>query len=137
MEGGVEDKGIMLIARIRAKEGKTGEILELLSQLSEDTNSGVLVCHGSIPEEEKEPNSIELIELCSTNSHLVSHLGGDKAEALLKAVAEAAECVTWEGYGSVLPATVQLFGTKLGLELVTKATDAGYVLHPQADPAGK
>ena len=95
------------------------------------------MCHGSIPEEEKEPNSIELVEVCSTNSHLTSHLGGAKAEAILKAVTRAAECVTCEGYGSVLPATVQLFGTKLGLELVTMVADAGYVLHPQADPAGK
>ena len=135
--GEAEDKAVMVIARIRAKEGKTGEILQLLSQLSEDANNGVLVCHGSIPEEEKEPNSIELIELCSTNSHLVSHFGSDKGKEVFKAVTQAAECINFEGYGSVLPSTVQLFGAELGLELVTMATDAGYVLHSQADPGGK
>lgn len=52
-------------------------------------------------------------------------------------VVEAAESVTCEGYGTVLQTTKQLFNDTLGLNLVVKATDAGYVLHLQADPAGK
>lgn len=127
----------MVIARIQAKEGKSGEILQLLTKLSEDANSGVLVCHGSVPEEEKGPNSIELVEVCTTNGHLTSHFCSAKGKETLQAMSQVAESITCEGYGSVLPTTVQLFASELGLQLVAIATDAGYVLHPNADPAGQ
>lgn len=133
---GGEDRPILLVARIQAKEGKASEILQHLSGLSEAANSGVIVCHGSIPEEENEPNSVELVEVCSTNAHLTSHLGSDTGRRQMTAIAEAAVSVTCEGYGSVLPPTVQLFNVELDLKLVTLATDAGYVLHPNADPLG-
>lgn len=132
---GAGDGAILLITRIQAKEGKAANILQLLTKLSEVANSGVIVCHGSIPEEEKEPNIIELIEVCSTNGHLATHLTAGKDT--FKSVIEAAEKVTSEGYGAVLTTTSQLFTDVFGLNLAVRATDAGYVLHSNADPAGK
>ena len=129
------DGAILLITRIQAKEGKATSILQLLTKLSEVANSGVIVCHGSIPEEEKEPNVIELIEVCSTNGHLATHLTTGKDE--FKGVIEAAEHIACEGYGTVLNTTTQFFTDTFGLGLAVKATDAGYVLHSHADPAGK
>lgn len=129
------DGAVLLITRIQAKEGKATNILQLLTKLSEVANSGVIVCHGSIPEEEKEPNIIELIEVCSTNDHLATHLTTGKA--VFKSVIEAAEKVTCEGYGTVLSTTSQLFTDTFGLSLGVRTTDAGYVLHSHADPAGK
>ena len=129
------DGAVLLITRIQAKEGQATSILQLLTKLSEVANNGVIVCHGSIPEEEKEPNAIELIEVCSTNDHLATHLATGKD--VLKSVIEAAEKVTCEGYGTVLSTTSQLFTNVFGLNLGVKTTDAGYVLHPHADPAGK
>ena len=134
---GEGDGPILLIIRIQAKDGNASSVLQLLNKLSEDVNSGVIVCYGSIPEEEKQPNSIELLEVCSTNGHLATHLASDKVRETLKSVIGAADRVTCEGYGTVLPTTIQLFGDKLGLSLAVKTTDAGYVLHPQGDPAGK
>ncbi len=127
---------VLLVARIQAKEGKSDEILQLLSKLSEGANNGVVVCHGSVPEE-KDPTSIELVEVCTTNDHLTVHLCGDKGKDLMKAISLLAEHVVCEGYGNVHPTTVQLFSVELGLKLVAKATDAGYVLHSHADPLGK
>ncbi len=127
---------VLLVARIQAKEGKSDEILQLLSKLFEGANNGVIVCHGSVPEE-KEPTCIELVEVCTTNGHLTVHLCGDKGKDLMKAIIQMAEHVMCEGYGEVHPNTVQLFDVELGLKLVAKATDAGYVLHSHADPSGK
>ena len=132
---GEGDGAVLLITRILAKEGKAASILQLLTQLSEVANSGVLVCHGSIPEEEKEPNVIELIEVCSTNNHLATHFTAGKD--VFKSVIEAAEKVTCEGYGVILDSTSQLFTNSFGLSLGIRPTDAGYVLHSHADPAGK
>ena len=129
------DGAVLLITRIHAKEGNATSVLQLLTKLSEGANSGVIVCHGSIPEEEKEPNIIELIEVCSTNDHLATHLTAGKDT--FKSVIEAAEKVTCEGYGTILSTTSQLFTDVFGLSLGIRPTDAGYVLHSHADPAGK
>lgn len=129
------DGAVLLITCIQAKEGQASSILQLLTKLSEVANNGVIVCHGSIPEEEKEPNIIELIEVCSTNDHLATHLATGKD--VFSSVIEAAEKVTCEGYGTILSTTSQLFTDTFGLSLGVKTTDAGYVLHRHADPAGK
>ena len=47
------------------------------------------------------------------------------------------EKVTCEGYGTILSTTSQLFTDVFGLSLGIRPTDAGYVLHSHADPAGK
>lgn len=131
------DGPILLITRIQAKDGNAGNVLQLLSDLSECANGGVAVCHGSIPEEEKDPNAIELVEVCLTNDHLTAHLMSSAGKESLKSVIEAAESVMCEGYGTVLATTIHSFSDSFGLTLSVKATDAGYVLHPKADPAGK
>ena len=130
-----DDGAMLLITRIQAREGNATSILQLLTQLSEVANSGVIVCHGSIPEEEKEPNIIELIEITSTNHHLTTHISTGKD--VFKSVIEAAERVTCEGYGTVLSTTSQFFTDTLGMNLNIRMTDTGYVLHSLADPAGK
>ena len=131
------DGPILLIIRIQAKDGNASNVLQLLSSLSECANGGVIVCHGSIPEEEKNPNAIELVEVCLTNDHLSTHLTSSTGKESMKSVIDAAESITCEGYGIVLAKTIQSFSDSLGLTLSVKATDAGYVLHPEADPAGK
>jgi quinol monooxygenase YgiN len=128
-------EAVLVITRIQAKEGNATSVLQQLTKLSEVANSGVIVCHGSIPEEEKEPNVIELIEVCSTNDHLATHLTAGKD--IFKSVIEAAEKVTCEGYGTILSTTSQLFTDAFGLSLGVRPTDTGYVLHSHADPAGK
>ena len=133
-----EDAGdgpILVITRIHSKKGKVAEILEQISKLSEELNGGVIVCHASLPEEEKEPNLIEFIELCSTNSHLAAHVGSDKGKEILQSLVQNAESLECHGYGTVVPLTAQLL-QDLGLPLVASKTDVGYVLHTKANPAG-
>ena len=133
-----EDTGdgpILVITQIQSKQGKAKEILKLISNLSEASNKGVIVCHASIPEEEKEPDTIEFVEVCTTNNHLAAHLSCDTGKEMLKTLLQNAESLTCRGYGMVLPQTAQSL-QDLGLPLVVRKTDAGFVLHAKADPMG-
>ena len=130
-----DDGPILVITQIQSKQGKAKEILKQISNLSEASNKGVVMCYASIPEEEKEPDTIEFVELCTTNSHLTAHMSCDTENEMLKALLQNAESLTCRGYGMVLPQTAQSL-QDFGLPLVARKTDAGFVLHAQADPTG-
>lgn len=125
-----------MVGQIAAKDGKVGEILKLLSKLSSEANDGVVMCFANVPEKGSAPNDIDLLELCTTNSHFVSHFAKEQGKATLKAILDNSTNVKLTGYGTVLPVSVQSMA-EVGVEVVSRASDAGYVLHPNADPAGQ
>ena len=131
-----DDGGVLLVGQIQAKDGKAQEILQLISKLSTEANEGVIVCFGSIANVEKEPNVIEVVQLCTTNSHLVAHFCSDQGKDVLKSILEASDSNKWNVYGTLLHTTSAKL-SEVGVEAVARKTDAGYVLHPHADPAGQ
>lgn len=132
---GVTDGPVMLIFSIQAEESKVQDIIQALCVLSEVANNGVIVCHATVPEADSNPGKIELVEVCSANSHLIAHL--EKGKQSLISMSQSAMSIACDAYGLVLPQMTQLLSETIGLQVVSRKTDAGYVLHPDADPFGK
>ena len=133
-----DDGPILAVGRIHAKDGKADEILQSITKLSSESNDGVITCFANVPEKETAPNDIDFIELCTNNSHLASHYSSEKGKSLLKSLRDNATEYKTRCYGTLLPETAKAM-EEVGIEAVFRQTEAGlgYVLHPNADPAGQ
>ena len=129
------DGPVMLIFSIQAEESKVQDVIQALCLLSEVANDGVIVCFASVVEPDSNPAKIELVEVCAANTHLIAHL--EKGKQSLISVSQSATSIACNAYGQVSPQMTQLLSETIGLQVVSRKTDAGYVLHPDADPFGK
>lgn len=130
-----EDGPILLLFRIRSKEGEASRVMQIIDELSKETGEGIVVCQASIPEEQSSPLDVELVLVCSSNAHVASFVRSPTAGQLLKTLLSEATCVKGEAYGTLL-GTVDGSFRDLGVVLDRKVIDAGYVLHPHADRNG-
>ncbi len=136
-ESSLEGDGpVLLVGTIRAKDGKSNEILASITKLCSAANDGVVTCFGSVPENESAPNDIDMLQLCTSNSHLVTHFTSQQGAAILTSIRDNSTSIKFRGYGILLSEAVKVI-QDVGIEVVSMETATGYVLHPHADPDGQ